>query len=125
MSNIPFQKRSYRAFLSYSHKDSELVERLYDWLERVAKISIWHDEHSLAASSMISTDNLNTCIEAGVALGAGRRLRLVAHGIPHRAPFMLSDYHVHFYNDDAELLGLIYSFVYPYRRRILNADIAQ
>jgi hypothetical protein len=38
---------------------------------------------------------------------------------------MLSDYHVHFYNDDAESLGLIYSFVYPYRRRILNADISQ
>ena len=67
--------------------------------------------------------NLNVCIEAGVALGAGRKLRLLARGEPHRGPFMLSDYEVRFYNDDAELLGIIYSFVYPYRRYILNADL--
>jgi hypothetical protein len=71
----------------------------------------------------ISEDQLNTLIEAGIALGAGIRLNLVAQG-PRRTPhFMFRDKQVEFYNNDVELLGQIQNIIYPYRRRILNYEL--
>ena len=71
----------------------------------------------------ISQDNLNTCIEAGIAKGAGTRLHLVAREPRHRPPFMFRDLQVFHYADDTELLAVIHRVLHPYRRRILNYEL--
>jgi hypothetical protein len=71
----------------------------------------------------ISEENLNTCIEAGIARGAGRELYLVARG-PRRQPaFMFRDLQVWHYADEVELLGLLQRIAYPHRRRVLNREL--
>ena len=67
--------------------------------------------------------NLNTCIEAGIARGAGRPLHLVSAGPRTQPPFMLRDYEVGYYKDDVELLGLAHKIAYEYRRRVLNWEL--
>jgi hypothetical protein len=71
----------------------------------------------------VSADNLNTCIEAGIALGANIPLHLVAQGPRHRPPFMFRDQQIWYYNSDVELLGKIHRIVYPYRRRTINFEL--
>ena len=71
----------------------------------------------------ISNENLNTCIEAGIARGAQRRCYLMAQGPPRRPPFMFRDQQVWYYADDTELIGLIHRLIYPHRRRVLNSDV--
>jgi hypothetical protein len=70
----------------------------------------------------ISEDNLNTCIEAGIARGAGTRLHLIAREPRRRPPFMFRDLQVFAYGDDVELLGVVHRVLYPYRRRIINYE---
>jgi hypothetical protein len=70
----------------------------------------------------ISEENLNTCIEAGVALGACRRLHLLASAPRRRPPFMFRDQQVWHYGNDAELVGTVHRIAYPYRRRVLNLE---
>jgi hypothetical protein len=72
----------------------------------------------------ISSDNLNTCIEAGIARGARRPLYLIAKGPERRPPFMFRDLEVSHYDDDTDLIGVVNRLVYPHRRRILNSDVA-
>ncbi|HEY3473810.1 MAG TPA: hypothetical protein VGK56_04320, partial [Anaerolineales bacterium] len=71
----------------------------------------------------ITQENLNTCIEAGIAMGARRRLHLVARGPRQKPPFMFRDQQVWYYNNDVELLGIIHNLVRPYRRRIINYEL--
>ncbi|MBD3237337.1 MAG: TIR domain-containing protein [Candidatus Eisenbacteria bacterium] len=71
----------------------------------------------------ISRDNLNTCIEAGIARGTGTRLHLVAQEPRHRPPFMFRDLQVFHYEDDTELLAVIHRVLHPYRRRVLNYEL--
>ena len=71
----------------------------------------------------ISQDNLNTCIEAGIAKGTSTRLHLVAREPRRRPPFMFRDLQVFHYADDAELLAVVHRVLYPYRRRILNYEL--
>lgn len=71
----------------------------------------------------ISENNLNTCIEAGIARGAKTRFHLVACEPRHRPPFMLSDYQVYHYANEVDLLGIVHNIAYPYRRRILNYEL--
>jgi len=71
----------------------------------------------------ISEDNLNTCIEAGIAVGAKTPLHLVAGGQRHKPPFMFRDQQVWYYENDIELLGIIHNLVRPYRRRIINYEL--
>jgi hypothetical protein len=71
----------------------------------------------------ITEDNLNTCIEAGIALGARRPLHLVACGTRHRPPFMFQDQQVWYYDNDVDLLGIMHNLVRPYRRRIINYEL--
>jgi hypothetical protein len=70
----------------------------------------------------ISEDNLNTCIEAGIAKGTGTRLNLIAKEPRKRPPFMFRDLQVFHYSDDMELLAVVHRLLYPYRRRILNYE---
>lgn len=71
----------------------------------------------------ISDDNINSCIEAGIAIGAGRPLRLIAHAPRGGVPFMLGNHEVFKYNDDAEMLAAIHRIAFPLRRRVINSEL--
>lgn len=49
-----FHTRPYHAFLSYSHKDSEVARALHRWLETDAGFRIWFDENHLEAGSPVA-----------------------------------------------------------------------
>ena len=55
---------------------------------------------------------LNTCIEAGIALGTKRQLRLVAREPRDRTPYMLSNHQIFPYANDVELLGIIHRIAF-------------
>ena len=136
------RERPYYTFLSHAHADKQIVDRIHDLLSKHAGMPVWYDSTSLAASASIATvlpdaiaqcrsmivvdiseDNLNTCIEAGIARGAGTRMHLVAHGPPRRPPFMFRDLQVWHYDNDVEFLGLMHRILYPYRRRVLDYEL--
>lgn len=73
----------------------------------------------------ISEENINTCIEAGIALGAQKadKLFLLQTGDRKRPPFMFRHLQVRSYQDDLFLIALIHKIVYPYRRRIINYEL--
>ena len=77
---------------------------------------------SLVVLADISDENLNTCIEVGIARGAGCNYHLIAKTPRKRPPFMFRDQQVWFYKDDVELLGLIHKILFPYRRRVMNYE---
>jgi hypothetical protein len=72
----------------------------------------------------ISEENINTCIEAGIAWGARRKYHLLAREPRRDPPFMLGDEQVWYYADEVELLGLVHRIMHPYRRRVLNYELA-
>lgn len=55
VSDLPIRDRPYQLFVSYSHKDSAAVSGLVRWLEKIARVHVWWDEHGLSASSTIVT----------------------------------------------------------------------
>lgn len=67
----------------------------------------------------VSKENLNTCIEAGVGIGAGVPVHLVSDDVRHKPPFMFRDRQVWHYESDMDLLGIVHKLVLPYRRNIL------
>lgn len=71
----------------------------------------------------ITDDNLNTCIEAGMALARDTNLELLTCGKPRRPPFMLRDLQMLAYEDDIERVGIIHNIARRYRRRIINAEL--
>jgi hypothetical protein len=72
----------------------------------------------------LSENNLNTHIEAGIAIGAMRRLYLIARGERRSPAFMFRDREVEPYSDDTELLGILHRIVYTHRRRIMNYELS-
>lgn len=71
----------------------------------------------------LTGDNLNTCIEAGMALAAETNLELIAAGAPRRPPFMLRERNMPTYADRLQQIGLIHKLMRPYRRRVINAEL--
>jgi hypothetical protein len=71
----------------------------------------------------ISEENLNTCIESGIARGTNTKLHLVAKEPRQRPPFMFRDLQVFHYADDTELLAVVHRVLHPYRRRIINHEL--
>lgn len=71
----------------------------------------------------LTDDNLNTCIEAGMALATGTSLEMLAAGPSRRPPFMLRERNLPTYADRSEQIGLIHKLVRPYRRRVINAEL--
>lgn len=70
--------------------------------------------------------NWNSCIEAGIAMGAGRHLHIIAWRGPREnwrldqhLPFMIRHNSIETYRDDPHLLALIHRLARPFRRRIL------
>jgi TIR domain-containing protein len=47
MDPLPVDKRTYRVFLSHSHKDKEAANRLCDWLKEIADIPVWYDSDAI------------------------------------------------------------------------------
>jgi len=71
----------------------------------------------------ITDDNLNTCIEAGMGLAVNIDVALISKGIMRRPPFMLRTLQLHPYSNDVEKIGRIYKIIWPYRRRVINAEV--
>lgn len=71
----------------------------------------------------ISEDNLNTCIEAGIARGTCTKLYLIAKEPRRSPPFMFRDSQVFHYANNSELLGLVHRIIYPHRRRVINHEL--
>jgi hypothetical protein len=85
--------------------------------------------------------NLNTSVEAGIALGASNaRILAGKKQLPvfltvqcspdekrrtARLPFMFRDSQITWYSSEAELLGHCRRFLLPYRRRIMNYEFAK
>jgi len=85
--------------------------------------------------------NLNTCVEAGIALGASNT-RIInglkslpvflisqsspdARGRTAQLPFMFRDSQITWYSNHVELLGQCRRLLQPYRRRIINYEFAK
>jgi hypothetical protein len=82
--------------------------------------------------------NFNTCVEAGIALGAssarqfaGKKplpVLLTAQSLPGekgrtaRLPFMFRDSQITWYSNEVELLAHCHRLLQPYRRRIMNYE---
>ncbi len=71
----------------------------------------------------LTDDNVNVCIEAGMALAVGTNVELLAAGPNRRPPFMLRERNLRTYKDDVQQVGLIHTVSRPYRRRVINAEL--
>jgi hypothetical protein len=71
----------------------------------------------------LTDDNVNVCIEAGMALAAGANVELVARGQPRRPPFMLRSLQMPTYTDGLGQIGVLHRVLRRYRRRIINAEL--
>lgn len=94
--------------VSGSHLRETIIERI---------------QQSFMVVADISEKNINTCIEAGIAVGSDKHLNLISHGIRGNVPFMLSNYQVFNYEDDLDLLGIVHRIAYSFRRRVLNNEL--
>ncbi|HWE21724.1 MAG TPA: toll/interleukin-1 receptor domain-containing protein [Hyphomicrobiaceae bacterium] len=66
----------------------------------------------------ITDDRLNSCIEAGIAMGGRANYELICRVPRRRPPFMFRHRQVFFYETQADLVGLLARLAYPYRRII-------
>jgi len=62
---------------------------------------------------------LNSCIEAGIALGSGRTLYLTCREPRRSPPFMFRNKQVWFYKDNLELIGVLRQIAAKHRRMVL------
>jgi hypothetical protein len=72
--------------------------------------------------------NLNTCVEAGIAIGAKVQHYLLSYAASGdsktgKLPFMFRDHQIHYYRNDVELIGLVHKLALPHRRRVINHEI--
>jgi len=135
MERVPAPMRGAHCFLG--HAFSQEQRGLWQMARRVAEVvsglpSVSGDDltgdnaqshivekiSKSALSIFDITDNrLNSCIEAGVARGAGVRYELVSLEPRHSPePFLFRDKQVFFYKTPAELLGLVRKLVLDFRR---------
>ncbi len=62
---------------------------------------------------------LNSCIEAGIAIGSEKTLYLTCRGPRRSPPFMFRNRQVWFYDDDLELIGNLRQIAARHRRMVL------
>ncbi len=67
--------------------------------------------------------NVDVCVEAGMARGAGKRLEIMWRGARRKPPFMLGGLQMTPYREPTDLLALVHRIVRPYRRRVINAEL--
>ncbi|WP_395648038.1 toll/interleukin-1 receptor domain-containing protein [Terricaulis sp.] len=63
---------------------------------------------------------LNSCIEAGIALGAGRPTYITCHGARRTPPFMFRDREVLYYQTELELVGIVRRICHEHRRHVMR-----
>jgi hypothetical protein len=71
----------------------------------------------------LTDDNVNVCIEVGMAIALGRRVEIFARGDSRRPPFMRRSLQMPTYRDEVELLAVVHKLVRLYRRRVINAEL--
>ncbi len=71
----------------------------------------------------LTDDNVNACIEAGMALAVGTNVELLAAGPQRRPPFMLRERNMPTYNNEVQKIGLLHKISRHYRRRVINAEL--
>ncbi len=62
MPALPIAKRQAHAFLSYSHKNKAIADKLHQWLRQVAGLNIWYDGTAIEGG-----DSFASKIEQGIA----------------------------------------------------------
>jgi hypothetical protein len=91
--------------------------------EQVQSSIIRKISNALIMIADITGNNLNTCIECGIALGAKTRLFILSQGKRETPkPFMLRSSEVFYYESDADQVGKIYKLIRPFRRRVFNNE---
>jgi len=71
----------------------------------------------------ITGDNVNVCIEVGMAKAAGRLYELISAGETRSPPFMIRGPNALFYEDDLGQLGALHRLLRRHRRHVLNAEL--
>ncbi|MDQ6860647.1 MAG: toll/interleukin-1 receptor domain-containing protein [Verrucomicrobiota bacterium] len=72
----------------------------------------------------ITDDNVNVCIEAGMAIARGRNVKLIAQGAQRSPPFMLrAAGQMSTYQSEIERVAVLHKAVRPYRRRVINTEL--
>lgn len=115
-----------------THHFRHLIERITgmatvigtDIIKEPIQLSIINSiQNSFLTIADISDDNLNTCIEAGMAISSNANVILISKGIPRRPPFMLRSLQLNSFENEIEKIGKIHKIIFPYRRRIINAEL--
>lgn len=126
MRSIIERITSRRCRLGHEHQvfrpdlTSQLVEQIRSARLVVADVASTTDENGLPVV------NLNTCIEAGIAIGANRALVVLVNGKEDTGgktetlPFMLRNCQIIYYADEVELVGKLYRALASFRRRLMN-----
>lgn len=121
-------------------KDEKTYEPLLRVIERVTGMEAVirveetpvHDSiarklrEALLVVADITDNNVNRCVEAGIAHAAGVKVELVAEGERRKLPFMLRAMTSQLdktYKNDVEQIGVFHRIVRPYRRRVINAEL--
>ncbi len=75
MSSVPYNKREYDVFISYSHADTDVehVSVIAEWLQKIAGLKVWWDNKSLKAG-----DRLGAALPHGLS-NARASLFFVSH----------------------------------------------
>jgi hypothetical protein len=71
----------------------------------------------------ITDDNVNVCVEVGMAKAAERPYELISEGEPRSGPFMIRGPNIAFYDNPLGQLGALHKVVRNHRRRILNVEL--
>ena len=82
---------------------------------------------SLASAALVigdlTGDNVNVCIEIGMAKATGRPYELICEGPSRSGPFMIRGPNIAFYESELGRLGALHRVARPHRRRVLNAQL--
>jgi hypothetical protein len=148
-------RKPHYVFLATDYDDTVVIENMMKHITQVAgvpclkgrdfegqipgrKIEFAIKQSLMTISNLVSGTgadgkpvvNWNTCIEAGIAMGAGRTLHMIARRSPRdrwqikeHLPFMVRDNTVQVYADDQDLMGLAHKFARTLRRRIIGTAI--
>jgi TIR domain len=71
----------------------------------------------------ITGDNVNVCIELGMAKATERPYELISEGPTRSGPFMIRGPNIGFYANDVERIGALHRIARPHRRRVLNQEL--
>jgi hypothetical protein len=104
---------------------SMACETAHDYNDKVREKITQRIAKAFLVIADISDNNPNTLIEAGIAQGTCRKLRLVARVTTDKdfPPYMLDDGQIQDYSDDNELLAKVHRIAYEFRRRVVNYEL--